>query len=82
MAARAGAFIATKKHRPFVPIGRILKINGLGALAGDVLHAARATLVIGSAWVEPAVRKSGIVQRTDRSRAGRHSCRGAQPFAA
>ena len=35
-------------QRLFVQIGRILKINGLAAVTDDVVHAARATLVIGA----------------------------------
>ena len=34
-------------HRPFVRIGRILKINGLTAITGDVVQAVRSTLAIG-----------------------------------
>jgi DNA transposition AAA+ family ATPase len=35
-------------QRLFVQIGRILKINDLSAITDDVVHAARATLVIGA----------------------------------
>lgn len=35
-------------QRLFLQIGRILKINGLTAITDDVVHAARATLVIGA----------------------------------
>lgn len=35
-------------QRIFLQIGRILKINGLTAITDDVVHAARATLVIGA----------------------------------
>lgn len=35
-------------QRLFVQIRRILKINDLSAISDDVVHAARATLVIGA----------------------------------
>lgn len=36
------------RHRLFVQIGRILKINGLSVITDDVVEAARSTLVIGA----------------------------------